>query len=81
MSGEHAKKESITREKPRSSGKKNKEKTTSKEANHKHKEDKDESTGSIKSQKKGDKMKNDDEEGGLLRDRLFYSLNLRHEST
>jgi hypothetical protein len=58
MSGEHAKKELITEDKPGSSGKKNEEKTPSKEASHKLKEDKDESTGSIKSHKKGDKKKN-----------------------
>jgi hypothetical protein len=43
MSGEHAKKELITREKPGSSGKKNEGKTLSKEAkvsDDKHKEDK-----------------------------------------
>jgi hypothetical protein len=56
MSGEHAKKElMITEEIPRSSGKKNEEKIPSKEVDHKHKEKKDESTGSIKSHKKGDK--------------------------
>jgi hypothetical protein len=57
MSGEHAKKELITGEKTGSSGKKNEEKTPLKEVGHKHKEDKDESTGSIKSHKKGDKKK------------------------
>jgi hypothetical protein len=57
LSGEHAKKELITGEKHKSSGKKNKEKTLSKEVDHKLKEDKDESTGSIKSHKKGDKKK------------------------
>jgi hypothetical protein len=58
MSGEHAKRElMITGEKPGSSGKKNEEKTPSKEAGHKHKEEKDESTGSIKSYKKGNKKK------------------------
>jgi hypothetical protein len=58
MSGEHAKRELITREKPGSSGKKNEEKTSSKEDGHKQKEDKDESTGSMKLHKKGDKKKN-----------------------
>jgi hypothetical protein len=58
MSGEHAKKELITEEKAKSLGKKNEEKTLSKEAGHKHKEDKDETVGSIKSHKKGDKKKN-----------------------
>jgi hypothetical protein len=57
MSGEHAKKELITGEKPGSSGKKNEGKTPSKEAGNKHKEDKDESADSIKSDKKGDKKK------------------------
>jgi hypothetical protein len=57
MSEEHTKKELITGEKPGSSGKKNEEKTPSKEVSHKHKEDKDESAGSIKSHKKGDKKK------------------------
>jgi hypothetical protein len=57
MSGEHAKKEMISGEKPGSSGKKNEGKTPSKEADDKHKEDKDESVGSIKSHKKGNKKK------------------------
>jgi hypothetical protein len=57
MSGEHAKREMITGEKPGYSGNKNEEKTPSKEADHKHKEEKDESTGSIKSHKKGNKKK------------------------
>jgi hypothetical protein len=57
MSEEHDKRDMITREKPGSSGKKNEEKTPSKEADHKHKEEKDESVGYIKSHKKGDKKK------------------------
>jgi hypothetical protein len=57
MSGEHTKKELITGEKPRTSGKKNEEKTPSKEVVHKLKEDKDESADFIKSHKKGDKKK------------------------
>jgi hypothetical protein len=57
MSGEHAKRETVTREKPESSGKKNEERTPSKEASNKHKEHKDESAGSIKSHKKGDNKK------------------------
>jgi hypothetical protein len=57
MSREHAKNELITGEKPGSSGKKNKEKTPSKVAGHKHNEEKDESAVSIKSHKKGDKKK------------------------
>jgi hypothetical protein len=54
MSGEHAKREMVTREKPGSLGKKNEERTPSKEANDRHKE---ESAGSIKSHKMGDKKK------------------------
>jgi hypothetical protein len=54
MSGEHTKREMITGEKPGSSGKKNEERTPSKEADDKHK---DESVGSNKSHKKGDKKK------------------------
>jgi hypothetical protein len=57
MLGEHTKREMVTREKPRSSGKKNEERTPSKEAIDKHKEHKEESAGSIKSHKKGDKTK------------------------
>jgi hypothetical protein len=58
MSGEYAKKELITGKKLGSSGKNNGGKTPSKGAGNKDKEDKDESTGSIKSHKKGDKKKN-----------------------
>jgi hypothetical protein len=47
----------ITWEKLRSSGKKNEGKTPSKETDNKHKEDKDESAGSIKSHKKADMKK------------------------
>jgi hypothetical protein len=57
MSGEHAKREMVTGEKPESSGKKNKERTPSKEADDKQKEHKEESAGSIKSHRKGDKKK------------------------
>jgi hypothetical protein len=57
ISGEHAKREMVTKEKPGSSGKKNEERTLSKEAGDKHKEHKEESTGSIKSHRKGDKKK------------------------
>jgi hypothetical protein len=57
MSGEHAKREMVTREKLGSLVKKNEEKTLSRETGHKHKEEKDESTGSIKSHKSGDKKK------------------------
>jgi hypothetical protein len=57
MSGEHAKREMVTREKFGSSGKKNEERTPSKEADDKHKEHKEESAGSNKSHRKGDKKK------------------------
>ena len=57
MSGEHAKREMVTEEKPRSSGKTNEKRTSSKEAGDKHKEHKEESTGSIKSHRKGNKKK------------------------
>jgi hypothetical protein len=53
-SGEHAKREMVTGKKPKASGKKNDERTPSKEAGDKHKE---ESGGSIKSHRKGDKKK------------------------
>jgi hypothetical protein len=52
MPGEHAKREMVTSEKLEASGKKNDEQTLSKEAGDKHKE---ESAGSIKSHRKGDK--------------------------
>jgi hypothetical protein len=48
----------VTGEKPGSSGKKNEERTPSKETGDKHKEHKKESTGSIRSHRKGDKKKN-----------------------
>jgi hypothetical protein len=54
MSGEHAKREMATGEKPEGSGRKNDERTPSKEAGDKHKE---ESASSIKSHSKGDKKK------------------------
>jgi hypothetical protein len=54
MSGEHAKREMVTDKKPEASGRKNDEWTPSKEAGDKHKE---ESAGSIKSHRKGDKKK------------------------
>jgi hypothetical protein len=54
MSGEHAKRENVTGEKPEGSGRKNNERTLSKEVGDKHKE---ESTSSIKSHRKGDKKK------------------------
>jgi hypothetical protein len=58
MSGEHAKREMVTGEKPGSLGKKIEGRTPSKEASDKHKEHKDESADSIKSHNKGDKKKN-----------------------
>jgi hypothetical protein len=76
MSREHAKKElMIIGEKPRSLGKKNEEKTPSKEADHKHKEEKDESTGSIKSHKKGDKKKK------KMKKVVYYETNSSSPST
>jgi hypothetical protein len=58
MSGEHAKREMVTKEKPGTLGKKNEERTPSKEADDKHKEHKEESIGSIESHKEDDKKKN-----------------------
>jgi hypothetical protein len=55
MSGEHAKRDMVTGEKLEGSGRKNDERTPSKEADDKHKE---EYASSIKSHKKGDKKKN-----------------------
>jgi hypothetical protein len=57
MLGEHVKKELMTGEKSGSLGKKNEGKTPSKETDDKHKQDKDESAGSINSHKKGGKKK------------------------
>jgi hypothetical protein len=54
MSGEHAKREMVTSEKPEASRRKNDERTPSKEAVDKHKE---ELAGSIKSHRKGDTKK------------------------
>jgi hypothetical protein len=54
MSRQHAKRETVTGEKLEASGRKNDERTPSKEADDKHKE---ESAGSIKSHRKGNKMK------------------------
>jgi hypothetical protein len=54
MSGEHTKREMVTDEKPEGSGRKNDERTLSKQADDKHKE---ESTSSIKSHRKGDNKK------------------------
>jgi hypothetical protein len=57
MSGEHAKREMVTGEKPGSSRKKNEERTTSKEVGDKQKDHKEKSAGSIKSHRKSDKKK------------------------
>jgi hypothetical protein len=54
MSGKQAKREMVTGEKPESSGRKNDERTPSKETDNKHKE---ESASSIMSHRKGDKKK------------------------
>jgi hypothetical protein len=55
MSGEHAKREIVTGEKPEGSRRKNNKQILLKEAGNKYKE---ESTSSIKSHRKGDKKKN-----------------------
>jgi hypothetical protein len=69
MSEDHAKREIMTSgDKSASSGR-----THSRESGHKHKE---ESASSIESQQRGDK-KEENEESGLLRDRLFVTLYLR----
>jgi hypothetical protein len=57
MPGEHAKREMVTGENLGSLGKKNEERTQSKEVGDKHKEHKEESAGSIKSHRKDDKKK------------------------
>jgi hypothetical protein len=60
MSGEHSKKKLVTGEKLESSGNKYEDKTPSKEAkmsDDKHKEDKEEFNGSVKSHKKKDDKK------------------------
>jgi hypothetical protein len=75
ISGEHTKKELITWEKPEFSGKKNEGKTLSKEASDKHKEDKDESVGSIKSHKKSDKKKK------KMKKVVYYESNSSMSST
>jgi hypothetical protein len=75
MLGEHAKNELIIGEKVGFSGKKNEEKTPSKEAGHKLNEDKDESAGSIKSHKKGDKKKK------KMKKVVYYETNSSTPST
>jgi hypothetical protein len=72
MSGEHAKRAMVTGEKPGSSGKKNEERTPSKEADNKHKE---ESASSIKSHRKGDKKKNKTNKV------VYYEINSSSPST
>jgi hypothetical protein len=54
VSGEHAKREMVTGKKPEGSGRKNEERTPSRETSDKYKE---ESASSIKSHRKGDKKK------------------------
>jgi hypothetical protein len=75
ISGGHAKKELITREKPGCLGKKNEGKTPSKEVGDKHKEENDESAGSIKSHKKGDKKKK------KMKKVVYYDTNSSTPST
>jgi hypothetical protein len=69
MSGDHAKREIVTGDKAIGSGR-----TLSKESGDKYKE---ESSFSIKSHRKGDKKKKENEDGGLLRDRLFITFHIR----
>jgi hypothetical protein len=72
MSGEHAKMEMVTGEKPEASGKKNEERTPSKEEGDKHKE---ESVGSIKSHRKGDRKKK------KMKKVVYYETNASSPST
>jgi hypothetical protein len=72
MSGEHAKREIVTGEKPKGPGRKNDERTPSKEADDKHKE---ESTSSIKSHRKGDKKKK------KMKKVVYYETNSSSPST
>jgi hypothetical protein len=72
VSGEDAKREMVTREKPWSSGKKIEERTPSKEAGDKHKE---ESAGSIKSHRKDDKKKK------KMKKVVYYETNSSSPST
>jgi hypothetical protein len=74
MSEDHTKREIVIGDKAKGSGRNNKEWTPSKESGDKYKE---ESASSIKSHRKGDKKKNKNEEGGLLRDRLFITFHIR----
>jgi hypothetical protein len=72
MSGEHAKREMVTGEKPEGSGRKNDEQTPSREASDKHKE---ESASSIKSHRKGDMKKN------KMKKMVYYETNSSSPST
>jgi hypothetical protein len=72
MSRKHAKREMVTGEKPEASGKKKDERTPSKETGDKHKE---ESAGSIKSQRKGDKKKK------KMKKVVYYETNSSSHST
>jgi hypothetical protein len=72
MSGEHAKREMVTGEKPEGSGRKNDERTPSKEASDKHKE---ESASSIKSHRKGYKKKK------KMKKVVYYETNSSSPST
>jgi hypothetical protein len=74
MSGEHTKKELITREKPGSSGKKNEEKTLSKEVVYKLKENKDEFAGSIKSVTPGFRRQTECEPCTCQDQKLMYTV-------
>ncbi|OIF93534.1 hypothetical protein A7M93_19880 [Acinetobacter baumannii] len=71
MSGDHAKKEMETGDKPATSH----GKAPSKESRNK-KKGKEKKASSHKSHRSGDKIK-EDEEGGLLRDRHFITFYLR----
>jgi hypothetical protein len=70
MSGDHAKREIGTGGDKYASS----ERTHSRESAHKHKE---ESSSSIKTQQKGDKIEEENEESGLLQDRLFVTFHLQ----
>jgi hypothetical protein len=69
MSGDHAKREIVTSDKGIGS-----RRTLSRESDDKYKE---ESSSSIKSHRKGDTKEKENEEGGLLRDRLFITFHIR----
>jgi hypothetical protein len=75
MSGEHAKREMLTRQKARSLGKKIEEIIPSKEIDDKNKEHKEESAGSIKSHRKGDKKKK------KMKKLVYYKIDSSSPST